>query len=97
MPQATCFRPWISPAGLDLQPGMDTFQVYRALRIVNPSPYMDFLRFTSGPPESSKGAAKKLNHSGTIELAGSSPELLVRVHNGKVEYRPIAGTAAARR
>ncbi|HEY6490943.1 MAG: anthranilate synthase component I [Terracidiphilus sp.] len=76
----------------DLQPGMDTFQVYRALRIVNPSPYMYFLRFTSGPPESSKGAAKKLNHSGTIELAGSSPELLVRVHNGKVEYRPIAGT-----
>ena len=27
-----------------------------------------------------------------IELAGSSPELLVRVHQGKVEYRPIAGT-----
>ncbi len=27
-----------------------------------------------------------------VELAGSSPELLVRVHNGKVEYRPIAGT-----
>jgi anthranilate synthase component 1 len=27
-----------------------------------------------------------------VELAGSSPELLVRVHQGKVEYRPIAGT-----
>ncbi len=27
-----------------------------------------------------------------VELAGSSPELLVRVHEGKVEYRPIAGT-----
>jgi len=27
-----------------------------------------------------------------VELAGSSPELLVRVHAGKVEYRPIAGT-----
>jgi len=27
-----------------------------------------------------------------LELAGSSPELLVRVHKGKVEYRPIAGT-----
>ena len=27
-----------------------------------------------------------------LELAGSSPELLVRVHQGKVEYRPIAGT-----
>ena len=33
-----------------------------------------------------KGAASPL------ELAGSSPELLVRVHKGKVEYRPIAGT-----
>ena len=27
-----------------------------------------------------------------LELAGSSPELLVRVHQGKVEYRPIAGS-----
>ena len=27
-----------------------------------------------------------------MELAGSSPELLVRVHQGKVEYRPIAGS-----
>ena len=27
-----------------------------------------------------------------VELAGSSPELLVRVNKGKVEYRPIAGT-----
>ena len=30
--------------------------------------------------------------SAPIELAGSSPELLVRVHDRKVEYRPIAGT-----
>ena len=29
----------------DCEPGVDAFEVYRALRIVNPSPYMYFLRF----------------------------------------------------
>src|SRR5271156_1770856 len=29
----------------DVEPGVDPFSVYRALRIVNPSPYMFFLRF----------------------------------------------------
>ena len=71
---------------LDVSTGLDSFQVYRSLRTVNPSPYMYFLRFT---PDGPLGSAKK---SKTIELAGSSPELLVRVHGRKVEYRPIAGT-----
>jgi len=76
----------------DVKPGLDTFQVYRALRTVNPSPYMYFLRFT--PDGELGGAAKKApkRSAGTVELAGSSPELLVRVHDRKVEYRPIAGT-----
>jgi anthranilate synthase component I len=73
---------------LDVSTGMDTFQVYRSLRTVNPSPYMYFLRFT---PDGPLGASKK-QPANTIELAGSSPELLVRVHDRKVEYRPIAGT-----
>ena len=75
----------------DLEPGVDTFQVYRALRTVNPSPYMFYLRFA---PEAGRGgvAAKKAIAPGALELAGSSPELLVRVTHGKVEYRPIAGT-----
>ena len=83
----------------DVEPGVDSFQVYRALRTVNPSPYMFFLRFT---PEGPLGGApdkrgkffkkKKAPTAPTVELAGSSPELLVRVHQGKVEYRPIAGT-----
>ena len=76
----------------DLQPGTDSFQVYRALRTVNPSPYMYFLRFT---PDGELGVASKSTSKkkpAAIELAGSSPELLVRVHDGKVEYRPIAGT-----
>src|SRR3981189_2346360 len=29
----------------DCLPGVDAFEIYRALRIVNPSPYMYFLRF----------------------------------------------------
>uniref|UniRef100_E6PZR3 Anthranilate synthase component 1 n=1 Tax=mine drainage metagenome TaxID=410659 RepID=E6PZR3_9ZZZZ len=77
--------------------GIDAFAVYRALRMVNPSPYMYFLRVQ---PEQSSAATKKTagktartqSPCNPLEIAGSSPELLVRVHDGKVEYRPIAGT-----
>jgi anthranilate synthase component 1 len=62
----------------DCKPGVDPFDIYRALRIVNPSPYMYFLRF---PLE------KKLAH-----IVGSSPEMLVRVTGRTVEYKPIAGS-----
>ena len=65
----------------DCTPGVDPFAIYRSLRIVNPSPYMYFLRF---PKESADAAL--------CHIVGSSPELLVRVHEGRVEYRPIAGT-----
>ena len=79
---------------LDVEPGVDPFAVYRALRIVNPSPYMFFLRVTpdadSGSESKKKARAKKAAER--LEVAGSSPEMLVRVHQGKVEYRPIAGT-----
>jgi len=83
---------------LDVEPDADSFQVYRALRTVNPSPYMFFLRFSPEGPlgglhDEPKHSSKKLKAPAqTLELAGSSPELLVRVHQGKVEYRPIAGT-----
>jgi anthranilate synthase component 1 len=83
----------------DIEPEADSFQVYRSLRTVNPSPYMFFLRFS---PEGILGSAPRVPHRTSkkskvlphqiLELAGSSPELLVRVHKGKVEYRPIAGT-----
>jgi anthranilate synthase component I len=52
----------------------DPFDIYRALRFINPSPYMFFLRMDD------------------LHLVGASPEMLVRVHGGKVEYGPIAGT-----
>ena len=52
----------------------DPFDIYRALRAINPSPYMFYLKF------------------GDVQLAGSSPEILVRVQDDKVIVRPIAGT-----
>ena len=48
--------------------------VYRALRALNPSPYMYFLDV------------------GGTQVVGSSPEILVRLQEGKVTVRPIAGT-----
>jgi anthranilate synthase component 1 len=63
----------------DCTPGVDAFDIYRSLRIVNPSPYMYFLRF---------GLEKERD----CHIVGSSPEMLVRVSTGRVEYRPIAGT-----
>jgi anthranilate synthase component I len=81
----------------DCTPGVDAFEVYRALRIVNPSPYMYFLRFGLDKPaakksgkKSAKSAKKKI--ADLAHIVGSSPELLVRVHGRDVEYRPIAGT-----
>ena len=85
----------------DCVPGVDAFEVYRALRIVNPSPYMYFLRFgleevARVKPTSAKagrGAPKSVvPKTSTAHIVGSSPELLVRVHGRAVEYRPIAGT-----
>jgi anthranilate synthase component 1 len=52
----------------------DPFDIYRALRFINPSPYMFFLRIDN------------------LHLVGASPEMLVKVRNGRVEYGPIAGT-----
>jgi len=72
----------------DCVPGVDAFEVYRALRIVNPSPYMYFLRFGL---EGGAGKAAKAKKT-AAHIVGSSPELLVRVHGRDVEYRPIAGT-----
>jgi anthranilate synthase component 1 len=74
----------------DCEPGVDAFEVYRALRIVNPSPYMYFLRFGMDAEVSSKATKKKADT--VAHIVGSSPELLVRVHGREVEYRPIAGT-----
>jgi anthranilate synthase component I len=72
----------------DIEPGVEPFSIYRALRIVNPSPYMYFLRIGL----ESSGAKKGHGQKEPTHIVGSSPELLVRVHGRRVEYRPIAGT-----
>lgn len=50
------------------------FSFYRALRRINPSPFLFFLDF------------------GGFSVAGSSPEILVRLRDGKITLRPLAGT-----
>jgi anthranilate synthase component 1 len=81
----------------DFEPGVAPLDLYRALRTVNPSPYMFFLRFGGQSLVGKKaGAAKKLRGKGSstpaMHVLGSSPEMLVRVAGSKLEYRPIAGT-----
>ena len=49
-------------------------EIYRALRVVNPSPFMFLLR------------------TPRVNLVGSSPEIMVRVEDGEVTIRPLAGT-----
>jgi len=50
------------------------FDIYRALRTVNPSPYMYYIDL------------------GEFQVVGASPEMLVRVEEGRIDYHPIAGT-----
>jgi anthranilate synthase component 1 len=50
------------------------FDVYRALRALNPSPYLFYLELDG------------------VQLVGSSPEVMVRLEDGVVTVRPIAGT-----
>ena len=56
----------------DLHP----YQVYRALRHLNPSPYLYYLDF------------------GSYQIIGSSPEALVKLNDGDLSIRAIAGTRA---
>jgi anthranilate synthase component 1 len=53
---------------------VEPFEIYRALRRVNPSPYMYYLRINDEI------------------IIGASPEVLVRLEDGRVALRPIAGT-----
>jgi anthranilate synthase component 1 len=60
---------WTAPLGAD------PFDAYRALRVLNPSPYLFYLQTREAV------------------VFGASPEMLVRCRGGRVETRPIAGTA----
>ena len=78
----------------DFDPSVEPFDLYRALRTVNPSPYMYFLRFGGGSNGRREGGkeTKKTRNAEPLHVLGSSPEMLVRVAGRKLEYRPIAGT-----
>ncbi len=54
------------------------FDIYRALRSINPSPYMFYLNCH--------------DFGDTFQLVGSSPEVHVRCESRKASLRPIAGT-----
>ncbi len=60
----------------------DPFTIYRALRMLNPSPYMFFFDFSgvAGIPGE------------PVRLIGSSPEMHVRLADGMAFLHPIAGT-----
>lgn len=78
----------------ELEPGADAFSIYRALRTVNPSPYLFFLRYLPefDGAQNQRPAGRRGRKPEPIHVLGSSPEMLVRVQQGKIEYRPIAGT-----
>jgi anthranilate synthase component 1 len=59
---------------LETETTTDPFEIYRALRVINPSPYMYYLELED------------------LRVIGSSPETMVRLTNGTIELRPIAGT-----
>jgi anthranilate synthase component 1 len=58
----------------DAEVSVSPFALYRALRRVNPSPYLFYLQ------------------DGDRALVGSSPETLIKLEDGEVTLRPIAGT-----
>jgi anthranilate synthase component 1 len=60
--------------------GADPFDVYRALRVLSPAPYMYLLEMPAA------------GQAGPVAIAGASPETLVRVEAGRITLRPIAGT-----
>jgi anthranilate synthase component 1 len=60
--------------------GADPFDVYRALRVLSPAPYMYLLEL----PETDRAPA--------VAIAGASPETLVRSESRRITLRPIAGT-----
>ncbi|WP_198333402.1 anthranilate synthase component I [Psychrobacter aquimaris] len=58
----------------------DSLAVYRALRFLNPSPYLFLVH------------GYTLDDHKRFDIIGASPEVLSRIENGKVTVRPLAGT-----
>jgi len=64
----------------EMDTDVDPIDVYRMLRVSNPSPYMYLLQV----PDDVGGVA--------FSIVGSSPEALVTVQDGRATTHPIAGT-----
>jgi anthranilate synthase component 1 len=73
--QVVVARTFSTPVG-----NADPFDVYRALRVLSPAPYMYLLEL----PERDDAPA--------VAIAGASPETLARVERRRLTLRPIAGT-----
>jgi len=65
--------------------GNDPFDAYRALRVLNPSPYMYYWDL---PPDADDASG------GRTQILGASPETLAHLDDGVMTVRPIAGTRA---
>jgi anthranilate synthase component 1 len=74
--QVVLARTFSVPAG-----AADPFDVYRAMRVLNPSPYMYFLDLPPAPGEQTR-----------TQIAGASPETMVRLEDRVMTVRPLAGT-----
>jgi len=59
---------------LEVESDAHSLDIYRALRVINPSPFMFHLRAED------------------VDLVGASPEIMVRVEDGLITNRPLAGT-----
>lgn len=59
---------------LSTETNASPFEIYRTLRVVNPSPFMVCFETPA------------------VALVASSPEIMVRVENGEITVRPLAGT-----
>ena len=59
---------------LKIDTDVPPFDIYRALRVINPSPYMFYLEMDN------------------LRVLGSSPETMIKLTDGQVFVKPIAGT-----
>ncbi|MEO8876540.1 MAG: anthranilate synthase component I family protein [Polyangiaceae bacterium] len=62
------------------QDDIDPLAAYRAMRVLNPSPYMFFLDYPAA------------NDAPALQILGASPETLVRLEGETMTVRPLAGT-----
>ncbi len=76
----------------EMSTAADALDVYRMLRVSNPSPYMYLFRFGDSDRGDSDGGEAGGAGYGGFDLVGSSPEALVKVEQGRALLHPIAGT-----